>query len=83
MFPLKLMTTLMAQTVKVSASNAGDPGLILVREDSLEKKLQPTPVRKMGSQRVGYDWATSLSFFLYNWGSWRLLAQGIQGVGSN
>ena len=37
----------------------------------------------MGSQRVGYDWATSLSFFLYNWGSWRLLARGIQPVGSN
>ena len=30
--------------VKVSASNAGDPGSIPGQEDPLEKKWQPTPV---------------------------------------
>ena len=61
---------------KASACNAGDPDSIPGLGRSLEKEMAPTPVflpRKlhgwrnlvgsMGSQRVGYDWATSLHFF--------------------
>ena len=61
--------------VKASAWNAGDLG----REDPLEKDMathsstlawripwreEPGRLQSMGSQRVGHDWVTSLSFFL-------------------
>ena len=56
--------------VKASASNAGDLGLILGREDPLEKEMathssilawsipwteEPGGLQSMGSQRVGHD----------------------------
>ena len=68
----------MAQTVKASAYDAGDPGLIPGWEDPLEKEIathsstrawripwtvEPGGLQSMGSQRVRHDWATSLSFF--------------------
>ena len=61
---------------KASAYNAGDPGSILGGEDVLEKEMashssilawkipwmeEPGRLQSMGSQRVGHDWATSLS----------------------
>ena len=60
----------MAQTVKSSACNAGDPGSTLGREDLLEKEMatlssilawrilqteEPGRIQSMGSQRVGHD----------------------------
>ena len=62
--------------VKASAWNAGDPGSSLGWEDPLEKEMathsstlawripwreEPGRLQSMGSQRVGHDWATSLS----------------------
>ena len=62
--------------VKASACNAGDPGSIPglgrspgegngnpLQYSSLEK---PGGLQSMGSQRVGYDWATSLHFTFYS-----------------
>ena len=61
---------------KESACNAGDPGSIPGQEDPLEKEMathssilawripwteEPGRLQSMGSQRVGHDWATSLS----------------------
>ena len=62
---------------KESACNAGDPRFkFCVREDPLEKEVathssilaweipqteEPGRLQSMGSQRVGHDWATSLS----------------------
>ena len=61
---------------KASACNAGDPGSIPTSEDPLEKEMaihsstlaskipwteEPNRLQSMGSQRVGHDWATSLS----------------------
>ena len=61
---------------KVSAYNVGDLGSILGWEDLLEKAMathssilawkipwteEPGGLQSMGSQRVRYDWATSLS----------------------
>ena len=60
----------MAQTVKASAYNAGDPGSIPGWERSLEKEMathssilawkipwtqEPDRLQSMGSQRVGHD----------------------------
>ena len=60
----------MAQTVKASAYNAGDPGSIPGWERSLEKEIathssilawkipwtqEPDRLQSMGSQRVGHD----------------------------
>ena len=60
----------MAQTVKASAYNAGDPGSILGQEDPLEKEMathsstlawkipwteEPGRLQSTGSQRVGHD----------------------------
>ena len=60
----------MAQTVKVSAYSAGDPGSILGQENLLEKAMathssilawkipwtkEPGRLLSMGSQRVGHD----------------------------
>ena len=64
---------------KASAYNAGDLGLIPGSEDPLEKEMaihssirawkvpwteEPGRLQSMGSQRVGHDWATSLSLFI-------------------
>ena len=61
---------------KASAHSAGDPGWIPDWEDPLEKEMathssiligktpwreEPGGLQSMGSQRVGHDWATSLS----------------------
>ena len=65
-----LRSSLVAQTVKSSACNAGDPGSTLGREDLLEKEMatlssilawripwmeDPCRLQSMGSQRVGHD----------------------------
>ena len=65
-----IRTSLVAQTVKASAYNAGDPGSILGQEDPLEKEMaahsstlawkipwteEPGRLQSMGSQRVGHD----------------------------
>ena len=70
MFPLKLMTILVVQTVKVSVYNAGDPGLIPslgrfpgegngnpLQYSCLENPMDggTTRLQSMGSHRVGYD----------------------------
>ena len=62
---------------KMSAYNEGDPGSIPGQED-LEKEMathssilawkipwteEPGRLHSTGSQRVGHDWATSLSYF--------------------
>ena len=62
--------SLVAQTVKASAYNAGDPGSILGWRRSLEKEMathssilawkipwteEPDRLQSMGSQRVGHD----------------------------
>ena len=69
---------LVAQT-KATAYNVGDPGLSLGWEDSLEKEMathsstlawkiprmeEPSRLQTMGLQRVGHNWATSLSLSL-------------------
>ena len=41
---LSVEASLIIQLVKESACNAGDPGVILGREDPLEKGRIPTPV---------------------------------------
>ena len=61
---------------KASVYNEGDLGSIPGREDPLEKEMathsstiawkipwteEPDRLQSMGSQRVWYDWATSLS----------------------
>ena len=66
---------------KESAYKAGDPGSILGWEGPLEMEMathssilawkipwteEPGRLQSMGSQRVGHDWATSLSFFLFS-----------------
>ena len=76
---LPLLTSLVAQTVKASAYNVGDPGWPLGREDPLEKEMaahsstlawkipwveKPSRQQSMGSQRVGHNWATSCFFLL-------------------
>ena len=63
---------------KVSVYNVGDLGLDLVWEDPLEKEIanysstlawkipwmeEHGRLQSMGSQRIGHDWATSLSVF--------------------
>ena len=68
-------TSLVAQMVKASAYNVGDPVSILGWEDPLEKEMathssilawkipwteEPGRLQSMGSQRVGHDRATSL-----------------------
>ena len=70
------MTSLVAQTVKCLSTMWETWVRSLGQEVPWRRKWQPTPVllpRKshgrrslvsMGSQRVGHDWATSLSFFL-------------------
>ena len=65
---------------KVSAYNAGHPGSIPDRKDPLEKEMATHSsilawkipwteatgrLQSMGSQRVGHDWAASLSFFFH------------------
>ena len=69
----------MAQMVKASAYNAGDPGSILGWEDPLEKEMathssilawkiswteEPGGLQSMGSQRVSHDRATN-TYLLY------------------
>ena len=65
-------TSLVAQTVKTSAYNAGDPGLIPRSGRSpgegngnplstLAWTEEPDRRQSMGSQRVRHDWVTSLS----------------------
>ena len=63
---------------KVFACNAGDPGLIPgsvrspgegngnpLQYSCLENSMdEPGRLQSMGSQGIGHDWATSLSFFL-------------------
>ena len=64
------LASLVAQTVKVSAYNAGDPGSIPGWGRSLEKEMathssilawkipwaeEPDRLQSMGSQRVGHD----------------------------
>ena len=64
--------------VKASACNAGDPVWSLGWEDPLEKEMathssilawripwteEPGGLQFTGSQRVGHDWATSLSLY--------------------
>ena len=64
------LVSLVAQTVKVSAYNAGDPGSIPGWGRSLEKEMathssilawkipwaeEPDRLQSMGSQRVGHD----------------------------
>ena len=73
---IRSMTSLVAQTVKRLSTMWETWVRSLGREVPWRRKWQPTPVllpRKshgqrspvsMGSQRVGHDWATSLSFFL-------------------
>ena len=63
---------------KVSASNAGDPGSLLVWENPLEKEMathsstfawktlwleEPGRLQSMGSQSIGHDWETSFSLY--------------------
>ena len=72
------MTYLVAQTVKCLSTMWETWVRSLGQEVPWRRKWQPTPVllpRKshrrrslvsMGSQRVGHDWATSLSFFLFS-----------------
>ena len=65
--------------VKVSAWNVGDPVQSLDWEDPLEKEMathsstlawripwreEPGGLQSLGSQRVGHNWATSLSLSL-------------------
>ena len=65
---------------KASVYNAGDPGSIPGSGSSLEKAMaphsstiawkipwteEPGRLQSMGSQRVGHDWVTSLSLFLF------------------
>ena len=65
-----------ASDSKVSACNVGDPGSVLGWEDLLEKEMathssilawkipwteEPGGLQSVGWQRVGHDWATSLS----------------------
>ena len=65
---------------KASTCNAGDQVPSLGWEDPLEKEMathsntlawkipwteEPGGLQSMGSQRVGHDWETSLSFFLF------------------
>ena len=72
-------TSLVTQTVKASAYNEGDPGLIFGsgrspgegngnRFQTLAWKIpwtkEPGRLQSMGSQRVRHDWATSLSLSL-------------------
>ena len=67
----------MAQTVKASAYNAGDPGWIPGLGKTLEKEMaiqsstlawkipwmeEPARLQSMGSQRVGHDWVTHFHF---------------------
>ena len=64
---------------KTAAYNTGDRGSILGQEDPLEKEMathssalawkipwmeESHRLQSMGSQRVGRDWATSLSLFI-------------------
>ena len=61
-------TSLVAQMVKASAYNAGDPDLITELGRSPGEgngnppwTVEPSRLQSMGSQRVGHNWATSLS----------------------
>ena len=75
-----LLASLVAQTVKSSACNAGDPVRFLGWEDPLEKETtthssilawripwteEPCSLQSMGSQRVRHDWAISLFAYLF------------------
>ena len=68
--------------VKAPASNAGDPGSIPGLGRPLEKTMathsstlawripwtvEPCRLQSTGSQRVGHNWATSLSLFIADW----------------
>ena len=68
----------MAQNGKASVYNEGDLGSIPGSEDTLEKEMtihssaiawkipwteEPGRLQSMGSQRVGHNWATSLSLW--------------------
>ena len=74
-------TSLVAQTVKRLPTTRETWIQSLGREDPLEKDMgthssilawkipwmeEPGGLQSMGSQRVGHDWATSLSSFLHN-----------------
>ena len=79
---------------KASTRNAGDPGSIPGSEDRLEKEMathssilawkiswmEPGRLQSMGSQRVGHDWATSLTHFKgYRYLPWAsLVAQTVK-----
>ena len=61
-------TSLVAQTVKESACNAGDLGLIpgLGRSSSIlawriQRREEPGGLQSMVSQRVGHDWTTNIN----------------------
>ena len=71
--------SLVAQSVKRLPAMQQIPVRSLVREDPLEKEMathsstlawripwmeEPGRLQSMGSQRVGHDWETSLSFFM-------------------
>ena len=73
---LRSLASLVAQMVKVSAYNAGDPVSIPGWGRSLEKEMathssilawkipwmkEPNRLQSMRSQRVGHNWATSLT----------------------
>ena len=77
-FLVCLWTSLVAQMVKASAYNVGDPGsisgsgrspwrkkwqpiLVLLPGKSHGRTEEPGRLQSMGLQRVGHDWATSLS----------------------
>ena len=86
---------------KASAYNAGEPVQSLGWEDPLEKEMathssilawkipwteEPGRLQSMGLQRVGHDWATSLSLFTFmnwrrKWQPARVLAWRIPGTG--
>ena len=72
-----MKTSLVAQTVKHLSTVQKTRGQSLGREDPLEKEMathsstiawkipwteEPGGLQSMGSQRVGHDWATSLSY---------------------
>jgi len=84
MVNIRLGTPLVAQTVKPLSTMLETQVRSLGWEDPLEKEMaihsrttawkiprteEPGRLQSMGSQRVGHDWATSLSLYICNpWG---------------
>ena len=80
LFHLVVRASLVAQMVKRLPAMQETQVWSLGREDSLEKEMvthsstlawkipwteEPGSLQSMGSQRVGHNWASSLSFFLF------------------